>query len=832
MENWMTIPYLYENPPVVPTSAPWVQTNSGPPPVGPSYVDPHGTEIMYSQPELPFSDSSQDCFIPQGQYWAQYLSPATQYPGSSWAAPYNPGPGPAEYSAYAGSYYAAQTQSFPFVQPTAFLLFVPQQVPSQAASGSKCPPKRERKLIRIRDPNQGGRDITEEIMSGVWSATAKDAPQSSTADTNPEEINSEVLPVTTEGTKACAEEIVEVSTAATVPPPPVAAITEPLVEVQQEVETTTSTPPPPESPAQSEEASDAAEVQPLPTEDEQTPSAPPPPAESQSPPAEATCKADALDTGDQRLAPEGVGCRSCVKGVRSREHGLQQLDSACSTSFPSTKYDHKASPRSSSQRACAAASHCRKRNRNLFDQFNRRAEGQPDRDPRNSWMQICRRSFLGMQEEGGRAGDLWDPTRPVLQRVSVAKDRDRGGMDVGSGDKCPTADPADKYESAISPPLPKPALTKEEVEELSHVIIKEYLYSSNLKRALLCVKELNSASLLYVLVQRGIEMILKRRTIARERIGLLLYHLVKEGSLPAQQFYKGLEATLDTLGDTAIDLPDIWFDAAELITPMLYQGGIPMGQLFRKISKHLLPTGQAALLLAEIIKLLCRQMSPKRVGAMWAEAGLSWSDFLPDNVDINKFVTEQKVEFTLGYGTDSSDFNERRILTEEELKEQLDLFLLNQVCNQQIEDWIETYLDEAQISSNRFVRALMTSVCQSVMSYGNRYELDTELFQTRASLLQKYLCDEQKELQALYALQTLMVDMEHPTTDLLRLFFEALYDEDVIGEDTFYKWKSSKDPAELRGKVVALRSVMAFFTWLIDLRDSFPALIFDEMTLV
>lgn len=140
--------------------------------------------------------------------------------------------------AAAGSYYAAQTQSFPFVQPTAFLLLVPQQVPSQAASGSKCPPKRERKLvvttkslhvtyprskgwknnttvysddygqniktvvtengcslseqrhmmaslaftsmswqIRIRDPNQGGRDITEEIMSGVWSATAKDAPQ-------------------------------------------------------------------------------------------------------------------------------------------------------------------------------------------------------------------------------------------------------------------------------------------------------------------------------------------------------------------------------------------------------------------------------------------------------------------------------------------------------------------------------------------------------------------------------------------------------------------------------------------------------------------------------
>uniref|UniRef100_A0A3B3SHS0 Uncharacterized protein n=1 Tax=Paramormyrops kingsleyae TaxID=1676925 RepID=A0A3B3SHS0_9TELE len=28
------------------------------------------------------------------------------------------------------------------------------------------PAKREKKTIRIRDPNQGGRDVTEEILSG------------------------------------------------------------------------------------------------------------------------------------------------------------------------------------------------------------------------------------------------------------------------------------------------------------------------------------------------------------------------------------------------------------------------------------------------------------------------------------------------------------------------------------------------------------------------------------------------------------------------------------------------------------------------------------------
>lgn len=51
-------------------------------------------------------------------------------------------------------------------------------------------------------------------------------------------------------------------------------------------------------------------------------------------------------------------------------------------------------------------------------------------------------------------------------------------------------------------------------------------------------------------------------------------------------------------------------------------------------------------------------------------------------------------------------------------------------------------------------------------------------------------------------------------SDLLRMFFDTLYDEDVIKEEAFYKWESSKDPAEQLGKGVALKSVTAFFTWL------------------
>lgn len=47
----------------------------------------------------------------------------------------------------------------------------------------------------------------------------------------------------------------------------------------------------------------------------------------------------------------------------------------------------------------------------------------------------------------------------------------------------------------------------------------------------------------------------------------------------------------------------------------------------------------------------------------------------------------------------------------------------------------------------------------------NPYKVNAPQINKRASLLQKYLCDEQKELQALFALQALMVHMEQPASE-------------------------------------------------------------------
>uniref|UniRef100_A0A4W5PB12 Eukaryotic translation initiation factor 4 gamma 1 n=1 Tax=Hucho hucho TaxID=62062 RepID=A0A4W5PB12_9TELE len=378
-----------------------------------------------------------------------------------------------------------------------------------------------------------------------------------------------------------------------------------------------------------------------------------------------------------------------------------------------------------------------------------------------------------------------------------------------------------KREAALTPPPAqnKPALSEEVLGKKSTAIIEEYLHINDMKEALQCVVEMNSTPLLFVFVRSGLESTLERSPIARERMGLLLHQLYKAGNLPTEQYYRGLQEILEVAEDMAIDIPHIWLYLAELITPMLHEGGIPMGPLLKEISKPLVPQGTAGVLLVEILSLLCKGMSHKKAGAMWREAGLSWKDFLPEDEDVNKFVTEKNVEFTLGGGGgDETEKSSKKELSSEELTKQLDRLIQDKADNQRIYDWVEANLDETQMSSNVFVRAVMTSICQSAIICENPYKWDAKVITRRAKLLHKYLKDEQKELQALYALQALMVEMEQPA-NLLRMFFDTLYDEDVIKEEAFYKWESSKDPAEMQGKGVALKSVTAFFTWLREAED-------------
>ncbi|KAJ6656846.1 hypothetical protein lerEdw1_003177 [Lerista edwardsae] len=400
----------------------------------------------------------------------------------------------------------------------------------------------------------------------------------------------------------------------------------------------------------------------------------------------------------------------------------------------------------------------------------------------------------------------------TVKQLTGGLESDRQSMEAERSKAKDTAKP----EISTLPVQEKPMLLEEEMERKCKSIIDEFLHINDYKEAMQCVEELSMPGVLPVFVQVGVESTLERSQITRDHMGQLLYQLMQSEKLSKQDFFKGFVDTLELADDMAIDIPHIWLYLAELVTPMLKEGGISMRELLTEFSKPLLPVRRAGILLSEILRLLCKQMSHKKVAALWREAGLSWKDFLPEGEDVHTFLVEQKLDFTETDSSSSSEALSKKELSAEELNKQLEKLVTEDKANdEQIFDWVEANLDESQMSSPAFLRALMTAVCKAaIIADSSTLRVDTAVIKQRVPILLKYLdSDTEKELQALYALQASIVKLDQPP-NLLRMFFDCLYDEEVISEDAFYKWESSKDPAEQNGKGVALKSVTAFFTWL------------------
>lgn len=143
------------------------------------------------------------------------------------------------------------------------------------------------------------------------------------------------------------------------------------------------------------------------------------------------------------------------------------------------------------------------------------------------------------------------------------------------------------------------------------------------------MEELALGPQLHTFVRVGVESTLERSQSTREHLGQLLLQLLRQGPLPKSQFIKGwvplpphtpafprseavqgvtsssqagfcagfwdrsflvfLDAsvparfveTLEQADDMAIDIPHIWLYLAELLSPVLKEGGFSMRELFR-----------------------------------------------------------------------------------------------------------------------------------------------------------------------------------------------------------------------------------------------------------
>ncbi|XP_041377348.1 eukaryotic translation initiation factor 4 gamma 1-like [Gigantopelta aegis] len=392
---------------------------------------------------------------------------------------------------------------------------------------------------------------------------------------------------------------------------------------------------------------------------------------------------------------------------------------------------------------------------------------------------------------------------------------------IVSGRSTPPSAPASREGSRTREPRQKETekqvevvkeWTVDEMELKTRAIIDEYLHIQDKKEAVLCVTELRCPSMIHVFVQTAINHVLERSKPARRQTGAFLHDLIRQNLISVDTYLKGLTEILQFAEDKEIDIPKIWKYLGELIGPMIQDGSVPLSFL-QQACKPLIENNKAGILVAEILHDVSQELGHKIVGDLWRSSGLQWSDFVPHQ-EVEQFLKDKNLEFTVGPSsqpiTPISKVSFDKIC--DDLKEQL----TQPHCdNENVFDWIEANVSEETTKDPRFIRALMTAVCSNAISvFGNMAMVDHRSIRSRRALLQKYL--EHKalyELQALYALQSLVFKLDNPPR-VLRTFFDTLYDEEIISEDAFNQWENSNDPAEVDGKGVALKQVVQFFAWL------------------
>ncbi|KAH6934714.1 hypothetical protein HPB50_027425 [Hyalomma asiaticum] len=368
-------------------------------------------------------------------------------------------------------------------------------------------------------------------------------------------------------------------------------------------------------------------------------------------------------------------------------------------------------------------------------------------------------------------------------------------------------------------------MDEDTLKNRTEALVDQFLCNSDLQDAVQNVVELASPGNVHQLVSTAIAHTLDRNPEARRLTGQLLKELLKRKVFSLDIFTKGLHEVLEYGEDMELDIPKVWEYVAELVSPLFLD--LLALQYLRDATEPLRPIGRAGRLAACVLAFLAKTLGEATVVNMWRTAGLQWSHFLKPGEDAEAFAKANGVAFTLGgvpatpsagSGAPSGRSDGGSAAPPPELESQLNFLIRTKGSpSHSIIEWIESNLGDAQ-TKPPFIRALVTAVAENAITLlgdGNA-ELKEDLIKTYSDLLQKYLAhDEERELQALYALQALVNRLEHPKGVLLKLF-NAFYDCDLISEDAFHRWSKSDDLAEQEGKGVAMKSTTSFFTWLAE----------------
>ncbi|XP_068754238.1 eukaryotic translation initiation factor 4 gamma 1-like isoform X2 [Montipora capricornis] len=418
----------------------------------------------------------------------------------------------------------------------------------------------------------------------------------------------------------------------------------------------------------------------------------------------------------------------------------------------------------------------------------------------------------------GRRGPLpQDEREKAVEAVRVAMQPKRASQERESGresprttaDVAPAADSGDVAGSAAL--AASQEVTEEMMKKKTLSIIDEFLNIRDNKEVAECLKELQSPSRHHVFVEVTFNHTMEKRASERRATGKLIHFLMRDGVLTAQHYLNGLESIFAVAEDTEIDIPQLWKYLGELMGPTAFDGNLGLDELFKGVFKYV-SKHKAARLFACILQ--SSEKSPQDVRAFLDTSNVTVYTFFDDADEAREFAKDKNIEYALGPSppsqiTGSTSAHSANV--EEELRT---VILKRKARNEEVMDWIDKNVFPSSTKESPFIRALVTVVCEGALYEDDEgsWKCNVDELKERKNLLQKYIdANTSLEVQALYAVQALFVKKGHPP-GFVKSYFDSLYDEDIISEESFHTWESSLD--EEPGKGVTVMAASELFRWL------------------
>ncbi|OQR85956.1 eukaryotic translation initiation factor 4 gamma 2 [Achlya hypogyna] len=173
-------------------------------------------------------------------------------------------------------------------------------------------------------------------------------------------------------------------------------------------------------------------------------------------------------------------------------------------------------------------------------------------------------------------------------------------------------------------------------------IVKEYLSARDADETRLCLQELpRSAHVEFV--ETALTTALEGKEAERAAAVDMLAALYETLDLGATEIQSALLNTLEFLDDLRIDIPMVHEYCAAVLGRLIVAGCFGLSWL-QSVVGHLVDSGLAGLLLAEVLSVLEEESSLESVCAMVVREEVSVAAFLPEGASVEAYLKEQEID--------------------------------------------------------------------------------------------------------------------------------------------------------------------------------------------